>query len=256
MGLSVDELVQKSEDQYKRERYTESVISDEAALDIDSESVNALWFYALSKIALNDNVSALQALELVVDLSPCFVNGLSRYGSLLLLAERNEEAQEMYERAFEEEATNLPSLKALASIYNDSNCSDNNEKELLVLLHLEELQDLTIIQRYRLGSIYYQNEHFTNAIKYWHYNEATSLINLGDLYNNSKVLRKADAIDIWRLYVDRYPTNEKVLTRINTLTPSLLALREKALKSNPTLLNSDKWYLYYINPFELFDIQE
>jgi tetratricopeptide (TPR) repeat protein len=254
--LNVDELIIKSEDQYKRQRYNESIISAEAALEVDSESVNAWWFYALSKIALKDNDSALEALEIIVDLDPYFVNGLSRYGSLLLLAGRSKEAQEIYEKAIEVAPSNLPSLKALTSIYNDAKSIDNNEKELLVLLHLEELQDLTIIQRYRLGSIYYQNEHFTKAIKYWHYKEPTSLINLGDLYNNAKVLRKADAIDIWRLYLDLYPTNEKVLTRLNTLIFRIFILHKNIVSSNPTLLNSDKWYQYYINPFELFDIQE
>lgn len=41
MTLNVDELIIKSEDQYKRQRYNESIISAEAALEIDSESVNA-----------------------------------------------------------------------------------------------------------------------------------------------------------------------------------------------------------------------
>ena len=256
MTLNVDELIIKSEDQYKRQRYNESIISAEAALEVDSESVNAWWFYALSKIALKDNDSALEALEIIVDLDPYFVNGLAQYGSSLLAAGRKEEAQVMYEKVIEEEPNRISALVALANIYSGSKNSDNDEKELLVLLHLEELQDLTIIQRYRLGLIFYKNEHFTQAIKYWHYNEPTSLINLGDLYNNAKVLRKADAIDIWRMYVDRYPTNEKVLTRINSITPSIFALHEEVLKSNPTLLNSDKWYQYYLNPFELFDIQE
>ena len=256
MSLNVDELVEKSKDQYNRKRYSESLISAEAAIEIDACSVNAYWYYALSQIALDDNESALAALEVVVDLDPYFVNGLNRYGLMLSLVGRNEEAQTAYEMAFKQAPNHLTSLNALADIYSDSKNSENDEKEVLVLTNLEKIQDLTIPQKHRVGNIHYKNENFNKTIKYWNYGGPISLFNLGIVYNNRKVLRKADAIDVWRLSENRYTSDERTLAQIKAITPRLVALHERALKSNPTLINSDKWYQYYINPFELFDIPD
>jgi tetratricopeptide (TPR) repeat protein len=260
VDLSLEELTTKAQNQYNRQRYTESLVSAKAAVEIDEDCVNGWWFAALCHIALGDNDNALEAIEFVVDLAPHFADGWAQYG-VILQSMGSEEAKDLFERAIDEDPTHVGALTALANIYRDNDDEKEDEKEISILTQLEKEEGLTSNQLNRIGILCYRNNIFFEAIKFWRKNaglhsSSSSLFNLGLAYNHPEVSQDADAIDIWRLTKKRYPSypnNDRLEERINTVLPPLLKLKEKVSMSGETLLNQNQWYQYYINPFELID---
>jgi ssDNA-binding Zn-finger/Zn-ribbon topoisomerase 1 len=263
-SLSVEELIDKAQDQYNRQRYEESLVSAEAAIEIDHESVNGWWFAALCHLALGDNDNALEALEIVVDLAPDFANGLERHGATLLALGLEEEAQYAFEMAIEKDDSHVGALTALAKIYKEKNTDDQaqRDKEIIVLSRLNMVEGwLTTNQLNRLGILHYKSKNFFDAIKYWGQNilsevSPANLFNLGLVYNHPEISQDADAIDIWRLTRKRFPDYVPVVKAIDNLLPRLVKLSEEAMKSGKTILDQKQWYQFYINPFELIDLQE
>jgi hypothetical protein len=283
MNLTIEELTDKAQDQYNRQRYEESLVSAKAAIDIDEECVDGWWFAALSHLALGDSSTALEALEVVVDLAPHFANGWARYGSTLQAIGLDEEAQDAFEMAIEKDDNHIAALTALAGIYQKNNNDDQAEidKEIRVLSQLDEVEGwLTSNQLNRLGIRHYTNKSFFDAIKYWGRNihsnaTASNLFNLGLAYNHPEVSQDADAIDIWRLTQKRFPEYKHAPEKVKSLLPRLLKLKEKTLGDQLVLLNNGflethfsmedegltlldqkQWYKYYINPFELIDLKD
>ena len=268
----VSAWIDKSEDQYKRGRYSEALVSAEQAIAIDPDETNAWWFYALSQEALGNLDDALEALDTVTDLSPYFANGWARYGSVLQELSADEDdiyslhmtAQEAFEKAIEIDASHLSALSALAQIYenNGSNDPEEIDKEIYVLTRLDSSQEwLTSNQLNRLGILHYDNKNFFDAIKYWQRNidnnaGPASLYNLGLAYAHPEVSQEADAIDIWRLVNKRYPEYRPAYTQVEKTLPRLLNLTNKNLSTDKTILESSLWFKNYINPFELLNFQE
>lgn len=265
LNLTIDELIDKAQDQYKRQRYEESLVSAEAAIEIDHENVNGWWFAALCHLALGDNDSALEALEIVVYLAPDFANGLARYGATLQAMGLEEDAQDSFERAIKADDRHVGALTALANIYKENNSDDQAEieKEIKVLSRLDMVEEgwLTYSQLNRLGILHYRSKNFFDAIKYWSRNilsdtDPANLFNLGLVYNDTEISQDADAIDMWRLAKKRFPDYELAEKKINALLPRLLKLSKEAMKSGKTILDQNEWYQFYVNPFELINLQE
>ena len=268
----IDVWIEKSEEQYRRGRYQESLVSAEAAISLNPEETNAWWFFALNHEALGNLDEAIEALDTVTDLSPGFANGWARYGAVLqaLNAEKNDtyslhmSAQEAYERAIEINDSHTSTLAALSGIYqeNASEQPDEIDKEIYALTRLDSVQNwLTSRQLNRLGTLHYNNKSFFDAIKYWQRDTQqgsgpASLFNLGLVYAHTEVAQGADAIDIWRLVNQRYPEYVRAYTEIERRLPRLSALSQKARSTGKTVLDSDQWYQHYINPFELLDYKE
>jgi len=238
LNLTIDELIDKAQDQYNRQRYEESLVSAEAAIEIDPENVNGWWFAALCHLALEDNDNALEALEIVVYLAPDFANGLARYGATLKFMGLEEDAQDAFERAIKADDSHVSALTALANIYKENNSDDQDEidKEIDVLRRLDEVEGwLTHNQLNRLGNLHYRSKKFLDAIKYLCRNilsdtDPATLFNLGLVYNHPEISQDADAIDMWRLTRKRFPDYEIASEKINNLLPRLLELSEEAKK--------------------------
>ena len=261
MNLTTDELIDKAQDQYNRERYSEALISAETVIEIDAESVNGWWFSGLSHLALGNHDNAIESLEIVVDLAPHFAEGWVKYAVVLQFEEFEEEAQAAFERAIEEDSGHIGALTALAKIYSDNNDRESDEKELFVLSQLDKIEGLTSNQLNRIGGIHYQYNRFFEAIKYWRRNVQffsgpASLFNLGLAFNHPEVSQDADAIDLWRLTLKRHPDFDRAAEKIDRLLPRLLELKDNASKKHKTLLKQNQWYRFYINPFELINIQD
>ncbi|GAW87563.1 superkiller protein 3 [Bathymodiolus platifrons methanotrophic gill symbiont] len=255
----------KAEDQYRRARYQESILSADNAIQLDENSVDGWWFSALSYQGLNDASKALNALEVVVDLAPHFANGWARYGAALQkIDDSDAEALDAFERAIQIDPDHETALTGLAELYRelDSKDHDDADKEIYVLSRLDDIQGgLTSNQLNRLGILYYNSKRFFEAIKYWDRNiqfntEFSSLFNLGLVYNHPEVSQDADAVDIWRLTLKHHPDRTKVKDNISKLLPRLLVLAEEALQRGQTVLNHAQWYQNYINPFELLNYQD
>jgi len=268
--ITANSWAKKAEEQYRRERYDESLISAEKATDLDYESANGWWFTGLNHEALNNNFEAFEAFQIVTTLSPDFANGWVRYGASLKFISGYDEkyegidVQKAFEHAIKLDENNVSALTALAGIYykNDSKDSDEIDKEIRVLTRLDDKYWLTTNQLNQLGILHYNNKNFFDAIKYWS-REIESpntpshiLFNLGLAYNHPEISQDADAIDIWRLTISRFPNYEPASKAINNLLPRLKSLSMDALDIVETLLEPHQLYQYYINPFELLNYNE
>jgi len=248
-------------------------VSAEHAIKLDADEPNGWWFSALSHQALGNLHEALEALVIVNNLSPDFANGWARYGAVLqaLYADEDDQyemllfsAREAFEKAINIDDSHSSALTALSKIYseNDSDDPDEIDKEIYVLSRLDELEKwLTDNQLNRLGILHYKNKNFFDAIRYWERNiqrttDPASLFNLGLVYNHTEVSQDADAIDFWRLTVQRYPKYDRAVTQINKLLPRMLTLSQEAMSTGKTVLDAAQWYQHYLNPFELLGFQE
>jgi len=180
MNLTVDELIDKAKDQYNRQRYEESLVSAEIAIQTDKENVNGWWFAALSQIALENHDKALESLEVVIGLAPYFTDGVVRYGATLQAVGSDKEAQEIFEMAIEEDDSHVGALSALAGIYQENDNDDQNEidKEISVLTRLDESEGwLTSKQLNRFGILYYKNKSFSSISMYQLHQHLVRLLN-------------------------------------------------------------------------------
>ena len=269
MLITAEEWIEKANDQYNQKRYTESLLSATKAIEIDDDIVNGWWFLALSHQELGDLDEALDALNKTIDRAPYFANGWARYGAVLQMLGADEDekysyhmsSQEAFEEAVELDKKHVPALTALSTIYSNCNSDDPGEidKEIDVLARLDEVDGwLTSNQLNRMGILHFKKNNFFDAIKFWSRNidsnpRRFNLFNLGMAYNHNEVSQDADAIDIWRLTLLRFPDYNKPKDSIEELLPRLLTLSQKALSTGETLLDPDQWYQYYINPFELIN---
>jgi hypothetical protein len=70
------------------------------------------------------------------------------------------------------------------------------------------------------------------------------------------VSQDADAVDMWRLLLKRYPGYSLAQERIDNVLPRLLQLAKNATQQGSTLLPKDQWYSFYLNPFNLLNPQK
>ena len=261
MQFSADELIEKARDQRGRSRYEEALISSISATEYDPDNADAWWLVALNRLSLDDSQNALPALERTLELAPHFSLGWTRYGTTLLNTGDEDSAKDAFENALEQDSEQEEALEALADIYSRRN-KDNqqtDERELAILTSLEDVVGLSDFQLNRIGILHYQKKNFFEAIKYWKqavpsasYGQA-GLFNLGLVYNHSEVSQDADAIDMWRLLLKRFPNHAKAQERIASVLPRLLTLTKNETKQGSTLLPKDQWYSFYLNPFDLLN---
>jgi tetratricopeptide (TPR) repeat protein len=264
-----EEWIDKSKDQYHRGYYTEALFSAEKAVGLNPNGVDGWWFSALSSQALGELHSALHALNVVTTIHPNFANGWARYGSLLELLNIDDNvkyktshhitAQEAFEQAIQYDSNQSSALTALAKIYSENDAEDETELEMRTLVQLEQLNGrLTTNQANRMGALHYKAKNFFDAINYYRQNikndlSSASMLHLGLVYSHYEVSQDADAIDIWRLALDHYPTYERPIEEIESLLPGLLLLAAEAQATGDTMLRHEQWYQHYINPLELIN---
>ena len=190
--------IDKAKDQFQRKRFEEAIVSANKATDIDIEAVNAWWFSALSKEALQDYEGAYVDLLEVTLSAPDFADGWARMGAVLqFLIEADgedewESPQAFFERAIECDSHNVSALTVLAEIYSINDEELEAEKEIEVLTNLESANGwLTSNQLNRLGILHYNFKSFFDAIKYWSRTlefstNQSSMFNLGLVYNHDE----------------------------------------------------------------------
>ena len=262
MVLTVTELIEKAKDQRQRSRYKEALISAISATESDPDSAEAWWQVALNQLSLGEFQNALPSIKKTLDLAPHFSLGWARYGTTLTKIGDEISAQDAFEKALEQDPDQEEALEALADIYYRLNKEnrETNEKELTVLTNLEEVAGLSDLQINRIGTLHYKKNNFLLAIKYYEQIVSSSsygmasLYNLGLVYNHSEVSQDADAIDMWRLLLKRYPEEYSLAQeRIANVLPRLVQLAKNATQQGSTLLPKDQWYSFYLNPFNLLN---
>jgi len=260
MSLTADELIKKAIEQRARKRYEEALVSSLGATQADPNNANAWWQVALSRWEFGDARNAVPALRNALSLAPHFATGWARLGSALMKTGECEEAREAFEEAVDRDPEIIEALEALSGIYADEDNHEQDELELSILTRIENLAGLSSRQMNRFGILHYRRNHFFEAIKYWRQDAASShpasLFNLGLAYSHSEVSQDADAVDMWRLALSRFPDYEPPTKQLANVLPRLLTLARNARAQEVTLLPSDQWYSLYLNPFELLNPPE
>jgi tetratricopeptide (TPR) repeat protein len=263
MPLSAEELVERAIDQRKRGRLEEALATALAATQADENDANAWWQVSVCRWLLRDTANAISALRVTVALAPRFGAAWTQLGHALIRQGDEPEATEAFETAFKLDPDSVESAAALAEIYaardSASRKPEDDEKELSVLTLLDRISTLSSDQLNRIGILHYQSRNYFEAIKYWatdamSSNDPANLFNLGLAYNQSEVSQDADAVDMWRLALKRFPEFTKSRDYVAEAMPRLLDLAAKAREQGETLLAPDQWYLSYVNPFELLAV--
>lgn len=258
MPLSADELIEKAQDQRKRKRPEEALVSALAAVEADPDNSDAWWEVALSRIALNDTRNAIFALEKTVEISPEADGAWARLGTLRLKNGEQDDAKEAFIEALDWHSESIDALEGMSKIYASEDDKDQDEEEASVLERIERLSYLDSNQRNRCGILHYRNNRHHEAIKYWRLNAVDSTgpasrYNLGLAYNHDEVSQDADAIDMWRMVLHQWDDYEPAKKGIARLLPRMLDLAKQARSQGGTLLPKDQWYEHYMNPFELLN---
>src|SRR5262249_708278 len=141
---------------------------------------------------------------------------------------------------------------------NDPSRADP-ELLLSVLTRLEQMGGLSASYLNKVGILHYNNKSYYDAINYWKrskasWNNPAALFNLGLVYNHPDVAQIADAIDMWRLTLIRFPDYKPPQESLSKAVPAALA-QAKAGRSfkDKHLLPEDQWYINYLNPLELLN---
>lgn len=258
MHFDIDELISKAQDQRKRARPEEALVSALAAVEADPENSDAWWEVALSRIALKDTRNAILALEKTVEISPEADGAWARLGTLRLNNGDQEEAKDAFTESLDWHPENIDALEGMSKIYASENDKDQDGEEVSVLERIERLSYLGQDQLNRFGILHYRNGRHHEAIKYWRLSavDAThpaSRFNLGLAYNHEEVSQDADAIDMWRMALEEWDDFEPANKAIARLLPRMLDLAKRARAQGVTLLPQEQWYEHYMNPFQLIN---
>jgi tetratricopeptide (TPR) repeat protein len=263
MAMTIAELVDKAIDQRCRGRHAEALLSAIAATELESDNATAWWQVSLNRWMLGDAKLAIVALERTVELAPHFAPAWARLGTARLKSGDKSDAFRAFKTALDCEAENEEALRGAVEALVDFEKNDPSraDPELLlsVLTRLEQIGKLSGFQLNKLGILHYNNNSYYDAINYWKRstassNDPASLFNLGLVYNDPDVAQTADAIDMWRLTLIRFPDHKRSQESLSKAVPAALAQAEAARSFNDKhLLPEDQWYVHYLNPLEFLN---
>lgn len=258
MPLTVDDLIEKARDQRSRKRYEESLVAALAAVEDEPDNSEAWWQVSLSRIAMGDRRNAIAALRKTVELAPEANNAWTRLGELLLEEGEQDDAKDALCEALSWNEEDLDALEGMSQIYASENDSDQDDEESSVLERIERLSYLDSRQLNRFGNLHYRHGRYHEAIKYWRADVASSdssasRFNIGLAYSRPEVSQDADAVDMWRMTLSRWPDYEPPRQSLQDHMPRMLELAVRARRAGETLLPKDQWFEHYLNPFVLLN---
>jgi tetratricopeptide (TPR) repeat protein len=260
MSLTIEELISKSREQRSQTRLEEALVSALAAVRLDEGRSDAWWQLALCRLALDDTDKAIVALEKVVDLDTEANIAWTRLGECYLEKNKLSEAKHALLTARELNEDNVSTLEALSQVYLKENNETQDPDEITVLEQLFSFSSLSNGQLNRLGILFYKNNKYHEAIKYWSFEideetDPARSFNLGLAFNSEVIARPLDAIDVWRMTLFNWPSYEKAKSLLDTNISKVIDVQRATLaKTNICYLSKDDWYSNYINPFILLNV--
>lgn len=260
MDEEVIELIDIARQHYHDGNDELAKLTAEKAVELDPEEPNGWWFLTLALYELEDFPSAATSAQTLLSLAPDFANGWAKYALILQHLyddELDEDAIDAYEQAFKCDPSHSSTIFTLERLYRKLDDKEKSEDEIKVLQTIKEMEGLTPNQLNRLGILHYQNKNYLQAINAWEQNlnspDGASLFNLGLAFNNSEVSQDVDAIDVWRIAIERNVMVDRSKENIEKLLPRLLDLAENAKNECETVLEKELYYDVYLNPFMLLN---
>ncbi len=261
MSLTSADMIAKSEDQRKRGRYQEALISAQKAIELEPKSPQAWWNVAINQVLLGLRHESIASLEKTVELWPMADGAWAQLGKAL--AEENNfiEAKECLHEALEINPYQSLALLEISKIYSSENVESQDLDEIEVLKKIEDKNGLQSHQASRLGYISFRKSLVYEAIKYWEISSnslssAVDFFNLGVAYNHSSVSRFIDAMDVWQLNSELFPHYEQSRAALSQNRKRFSGLFSEIRGASFERGDQDSRYDVYINPFHLLNIPE
>ena len=134
------------------------------------------------------------------------------------------------------------------------------KKEIEALENLCELDEATWTDLNQLGIAYYNDKNFARALECYRLSAKTEpsvcpLYNMGLVFNDPEVSQDSDAADAYRRALALQPDYEPAKERLDTTKRKLVPLAERALTAATGLVQSGDLFQFYVNPFEVLQIE-
>lgn len=251
--------IKKATDLRSEGRIEEAILSARKATSLAPEDANTWWQLALCQQQKEGFSCAISSLQKTVEFAPYFAEGWCQLGLAYKKTAMLDKAIESYERALKEDSSHIRTLDLLEIALNERDFQKDKNRRIEVLSELNELGKLDADKTFNYAYLLGERKDYLASIKLYEKhtklskNPAAGYNNLG--YNFEKIGRDLDSIDAYRKAASLDADYDTPRKNIAIRLPALLNLRELAIKKSP-YLEKEYWYKYYINPFELLDIDD
>ena len=137
----------------------------------------------------------------------------------------------------------------------------NLEKEIEALEKLFAIGEATSTELNELGIANYKHKNFAKALEYYRLSfeddpSVYPLFNMGLVFNDPEVSQDADAADAYRRALALQSDYEPAKKMLDITKQKLVPLAERALEAATVLVQSEDLFRFYVNPFEVLQIEE
>ena len=138
--------------------------------------------------------------------------------------------------------------------------SKNYAKEIEAWEELRDLGRMSGTDLHSVGIAYYNHKNFAKALEYYRryaamHQDIAPLFNMGLVYNDPEVSQDADAADAYRRALALKPDYERAKEALESTKRKLVPLAQHARAAAVGLVQSEDRFRFYINPFEVLQIQ-
>jgi tetratricopeptide (TPR) repeat protein len=261
MTSTAEEFIKKAVEHRENDRLDEAIIAARRATTLDPDNANSWWQLALAVHDKDGYGAAFSHFKKTMDLAPSFAYGWHRLGWAYKKTGQTDEAVNCWERATEIDPKRVDTMELLLSTYREREKAGDEEKVFDVLKLIDAQGVLGTDEVNRLGIEYHKRKDYYKSIIYFrrYASEAPGpigLFNLGLAYNAPEIGQDADAIDAWRRAFLRDPLYDKAKLQIDRAIKPLLDLQYKIKSYGKPLVSEDQWYVNYINPYELLELED
>lgn len=263
MSAESEELVKKATELRTSERIEEAILVARRATTVDPEDANAWWQLALAVARKDGDATAASHFKRVVELADHYAYGWYRLGRAYKKAGMTDEAVIAWETAVEKDDEQTDAMKELVEIYRTREREGDKEKLFSALKKLDHKNNISAFHLHTLAIAYAQHNEPHAAIGCYKRFLATTddghgYFNIGLSYIASSIGQNVDAIDAWRMAKECSPEFDRPQIQLDKWLPVLLALRARvlSLQKNSPLLEEGQWYMNYLNPYQLLNLQE
>jgi len=135
----------------------------------------------------------------------------------------------------------------------------NYEAEIETLEALSLQGEATSSELNELGVVYNRQKNYPKALQFFSLSlkikkNEIPFYNMGIVFNNLEVRRNVDAADAFRMALLINPQYHLAKEKLDSIKTSLLVIGESAGEMSKDIVRKSEYYQFYVNPFEVFQI--